>query len=710
MPRFRPLRNASLATRVALVALLVTLASLGVTAAVGLTRGTELANGIADDRLVSVAAARGASVELALTTIRRQIDAMAASPGAAAAITELDRAYRELVTRPIASTDVEELTEFYLADIVPRLERVRGSQVGASFLVPDASAAVYLQHAYTMPGDDGVDIEPALVLDPGDGSRYSEIHPSVHQTYGQIAIASGFDDLFLIGAEDNTIVYSLRKRIDFATSLDLGPHSGSALARVIDQVASEPGAGAVLTDFSAYVPAGERPTAFVASAVLGDDGRPVGFVAASLAIEIVDVLLSGAGTWNGFGTSGDAYLVGPDGTMRSTARPFQESPPEFLASAPEVGPGQLTDGQRRRMAETGTTALVQVVNRQLSIAATGGAVVRDGSNYRGVEARTAVRPIALEGVDWTIFAEVARDELRAPTRDYARQMLLAVALFVVGVTFLVVRWSDRLVAPIRDIATRLRAVRTSDDGTELVALHADPAVASSGPEEYEQLSNNVDEMLRGVRDRRAEVAARSAERAALLRRFLPAAIARRSEEGDGEVLDHVRNASVTVLTLDGLDMLVDHGDHHRTRDLLAEIVDEVDALATELGLERVKLTGATYYAVCGVSRPFLDHATRSVAFGLSARDLVDELSEGRLALHGGVASGPVSVGLTARTALLYDVWGETVFEAEQLARSAPPGTVMVGDTVRRQLPADFVITESTGASSVTGRLAGAGPA
>lgn len=688
MPRPRPLRNTSLATRVALVALVVTLVSLGVTALVGLQRGADLANGVTDDRLLSVAAARGESIELGVETVRRQIGALATGPRTAETVASLAAAYRELLATPMDAGDVEELTEFYLTDVVPRLEQVRGTKVGASFLVPDASAAVYLQRQYTMPSDDS-GIEPSLVLDPGDGSAYSALHPQVHQTYGQIAIASGFDDLFLISPDDHVVVYSLQKRIEFGTSLDIGPHSGSPLARLVEQLEADPTAGTLVTDFAAYVPAGDRPTMFVAAAIVDGD-QPAGYLAVSLPVPLVDGLLSGGGSWSGFGATGDVYLVGPDGTMRSTARAFQESASEFLASAPEEGPGQLTDAQRRRMAETGTTALVQETNRD--VVAVDETSVGNSTDYRGTDSRTAVRPLTVEGVEWTIVAEVDRHEFQAPIRDYARQLLFAVALFVVVVTFVAVRWSDHLVAPVRRIATRLRTVRTASEDPH-DGLEADRS-DRVGPEEYEQLSANVDEMLDRLRRRRAEIAARSDERATLLRRFLPAAVARRSEEGDGEVLDHVRNASVVVMTLDGLDPGL--GEDDRGRGLLADIVDEVDQLAAEAGLERVKVTGTSYYAVCGVSRPVLDHAPRSVGFALAARDAVDELSAGRLTARGAVASGPVSTGLAARTGLLYDVWGDAVVDAERLARSTAPGTVVVSDVVHDQLPRDFVVTGGAG--------------
>jgi class 3 adenylate cyclase len=695
--------NISLATRLSLVALVVTLLSLAVTAAVGLVRGSDLADDLADDRLVTVAASRGDLVQIYVTSVRRELAALSASPGTRTAIEELGDAYAELAGQSPSPEATDRLTQYYLADVVPDLERVRGPGVSPSFLVPDGAAGIYLQDAYVVPkaNEDGSSIGPVLVLDAGDGSTYSALHPEIHQTFGGIGLQSGFDDLLLIDARSDVVVYSVQKRTDFATSLDAGPQSGSSLARLIDQIRDDPDGGSRLADFAAYVPAGDEATAFVAAPVFGDDGRIVGYVAAALSIDPFDALVSGDGDWDGFGQAGEAYIVGGDGTMRTTSRAFATDSQVYLANTTDEGPAALTDEQRRRMSATGTTALVEEVDRRALATAEAGDGVGDTVSYRGIETRTAFRPLDIDDVDWVMFGEVPRDDLDGPIEDYARNMLLAVALFVVAVTFVAVRWSNRLMAPIRVIAARLRAVRSGD-----VPPAADQAVPASGPIEYEELSANVDQMLLRLRQRQDAVDARSAERTELLRQFLPAAVARRTEEGDGDVLDHVRNASVVVLTVDGVGDLVADRPESEVRTLLGEIIDETDALAADLGLERIKLTGATYYAVCGATRPYLDHAPRTVAFALAARDLVDEIGGGRLSVRGGVASGSFSVGLAARGGLVYDAWGDTVAAATRLAGRAPRGGVAASAAVAGQLPDEFVVAGDAddGVVVVTGRV------
>ena len=126
-----------------------------------------------------------------------------------------------------------------------------------------------------------------------------------------------------------------------------------------------------------------------------------------------------------------------------------------------------------------------------------------------------------------------------------------------------------------------------------------------------------------------------------------------------------------------------------------QLVDEVDGLAALHGLERIKLVGDMYFAGCGLSQPYLDHVPRSAAFALEARDAIRELSEGYL-IHpevgAGIDSGPVTVGLSGSSRLVYDAWGETTTAAHYLARLAKPGEILISETVKGLLPPDIAVS------------------
>ena len=131
--------------------------------------------------------------------------------------------------------------------------------------------------------------------------------------------------------------------------------------------------------------------------------------------------------------------------------------------------------------------------------------------------------------------------------------------------------------------------------------------------------------------------------------------------------------------------------------LLDRFVEETDALAKQRGLDRIRLTGDAYFATCGTVRPHIDHAARAVAFVLDVRDLVRDLDDDRvISMSAGVDSGPVTVGLTGGSGLVYDAWGSTVQSAADLAWQAASNTVLVSAAVRSQLPSRFVTEEDVG--------------
>lgn len=104
------------------------------------------------------------------------------------------------------------------------------------------------------------------------------------------------------------------------------------------------------------------------------------------------------------------------------------------------------------------------------------------------------------------------------------------------------------------------------------------------------------------------------------------------------------------------------------------------------------MVGDAYYAGCGLTQPYLDHVPRSVAFALDVRDAVRELNSTYgtpLRVAAGIQSGPVTVGLTGSTRLVYDLWGEGVSVAHFLARLAQPGEILASAEVRSLLPSDI---------------------
>ena len=270
-----------------------------------------------------------------------------------------------------------------------------------------------------------------------------------------------------------------------------------------------------------------------------------------------------------------------------------------------------------------TVLFQQIDYRQVDAAFAGGEGVQEVTNYLGRDVLSDAQLLDIEGLDWAVFVEAELSKVYAPIDEFTRNLLVAIAVFIVVVTFIAVRWADRLLEPLRLISVRLRAIRDRGEDAERTELPASSAA------EFVELADDIDTMLVTLHGRAAAGRRRADERRRLLRRLLPASVAERAEAGDRDVVEQVATATVAVVVIGGLGALVTAGSTDRARNLLDRFVEEADDLAAERGLDRVQLTGDAYVAACGVSRPHLDHASRAAAFVLDVREALRDLDPRR---------------------------------------------------------------------------------
>ncbi|MEA3503343.1 MAG: adenylate/guanylate cyclase domain-containing protein, partial [Actinomycetota bacterium] len=380
-----------------------------------------------------------------------------------------------------------------------------------------------------------------------------------------------------------------------------------------------------------------------------------------------------------FGETGEVYLVGPDARMRSDARAFVEEPALYLAQVDELG--AASSEEQHQMAALGTTVLFQDVDgKAVRAALQGQQGLISSTNYLGEDVYTAYQPLDSEAFSWIILAEQHRSEVDSKVNDYVQDNLALVTVLIVVLTFFAVAWAGLFVRPLRRISAALEQIREGSHST---------LIPSGGAKEFRVLSGHLNTMVESLSGRDQAVSDALERKIAILRTLLPAAVADAVIDGDSRLVETIPQASVVVFIVDGLAEMFRTRDANACRALMNSIVDAADGLADAGGLERIKVMGDTYYAVCGTETPYLDHAPRAARFATRVRHEVRRLAdEGSLDLDVtvGIQSGPITVGLIGESRLVYDLWGDTVDQAYALARAGGRGEILVTDSVRDRLP------------------------
>jgi adenylate cyclase len=191
----------------------------------------------------------------------------------------------------------------------------------------------------------------------------------------------------------------------------------------------------------------------------------------------------------------------------------------------------------------------------------------------------------------------------------------------------------------------------------------------------------------------------------LLLTILPRQVIGRLNQGEAMIADRFEGVSVLFADLVGFT-------EHSARvtpaamvEYLNRLFSEFDALARELGVEKIKTIGDAYMAVAGVPDPNPDPfaAIANMALGM-----IDRLSRVNghfgwsLQIRIGIHSGPVVAGIIGTHRFVYDVWGDTVNVASRLEAYSLPNRIHVSQDTAQHLVGLFAL-EPRGSIDVKGK-------
>ena len=239
----------------------------------------------------------------------------------------------------------------------------------------------------------------------GDLTDYSIVHRRYHSALRDLRDSKGFADVFLVDVAGN-VLYSVAKEPDFTTNLLTGAGAQSPLGKVVAAALTSKTAAPLTSDFASHAPSGGAPAAFIAAPVKSPEGQLLGVIAFQVSKARIEAILRRV---QGLGVTGQLYLVGADGLLRSDLRLSPE--PALLV--------RRAEGEASALAFGGKSGVIEAQGM-------------DGAPAHLAFAKVDFLTSVVEQTIEQTKAEVAEHEAAAATLEAVKAEASAVQLAAVG--------------------------------------------------------------------------------------------------------------------------------------------------------------------------------------------------------------------------------------------------------------------------------------
>ncbi|OBB15173.1 cyclase, partial [Mycobacteriaceae bacterium 1482268.1] len=584
-----------------------------VVGAIGFHSGRTSLRASVFDRLTEIRASQSRQLEAKFTDLERVLISYTRGTTLTDAVAAYSAAFSQLNSAPISPAQWQSIVDYYNNDFRKTEKYQTGEDVDVDALLPASNAQRYLQAYYTASSRDS---EKAIALDDArDGSAWSAANARFNDFFRTIVLRFQFEDALLLDTVGN-VVYTAYKGVDLGTNILSGPYRGSSLRSAYEKAL---GANTVdyvgITDFGDYQPADE-PTAWMLAPV-GRPGSADGVLALQFPISSINRLMTVDKQWEaaGMGETGETFLVGPDGLMRSDSRLFLENPNAFKSAVINAGtPPEVAEESIRQHGTTLVQPVESEATRRAQRGQTGTIIENDYLDRRTLQ---AYAPVDLDGLNWSIIAEIDTSEAFAPVTTFTRTLVASTAVIIFVVSLAAMLLARLFVRPIRRLEAGAQQISSGD-------YHVMVPVESR--DEFGDLTVAFNDMSRNLAIKEELLAEQRRENDRLLLSLMPEPVVQRYREGEETIAQDHQNVTVIFADIMGLDQL---GEEISSDELLAivnKMTRQFDAAAEDLGVEQVRTLHNGYLASCGLSVPRLDNVRRTVDFAVKMQRIVERFN------------------------------------------------------------------------------------
>ncbi|KAA9107813.1 adenylate/guanylate cyclase domain-containing protein [Microbacterium rhizomatis] len=680
-PRRRQRAGLSIYSILLIMLLSVSVLSSIVVGIIGYANGTQSLRTIAYERLVEIRENRAREVTQLFATIENAVKLGAMNQTSTEAVKAFSEGFAALESQQLDAAASADLASYYDDTFAAELSAATGKPVDGSTFTPRDAAERYLQYHYVIPYTSFA--QAMENEDAGDGSAWSVAHAKYHDYFKAMTQLQGFEDVLMLDTSGN-VVYTAYKGVDLGTNLLDGPYRLSNLADAYRQTMSRNIAGdVVLADFAPYSPSIGSPAGWAVTPIT-TDGQIVGALAIELPIDRINDVMTVAGDWagNGLGQTGETYLVGRDGLMRSISRELKADPEQYAQDAVAAG---LSPESAQLSIRNGDSLLQQsVTSDAVSRALAGESGTLLETDYLGRESLTAYAPLAVDNLPWVIIAQETSTEALVPVDDFTRNLILSTAAMIIFVCLLSLVLAQVFVRPLRRLKTAARRIAAGEEGIQVDAGSSD---------ELADVATAFNDMSRSLEVKSALIEEHEKANERLILSFMPEGMADRYKHGDDAITQDNEDVTVIFADIVGFESLALTLTSEESVARLNDLIRTFDEAAERHGVERVRTTRQSYLASCGLGTPRVDNARRAVEFAMELSTILERYSAQQgveLGLRAGLDSGKVTSGLIGRARVVYDMWGDAVSLAFRVqGDSSEPGiylTQRVADRIPDTIP------------------------
>ncbi|NER80305.1 MAG: hypothetical protein F6K42_12140, partial [Leptolyngbya sp. SIO1D8] len=295
--------------------------------------------------------------------------------------------------------------------------------------------------------------------------------------------------------------------------------------------------------------------------------------------------------------------------------------------------------------------------------------------YYNTDVLSSYAPLNIQGVNWGIVSEMALSEAYAPINNLQDYLLVSVVILILLVSLFATIVAERFTRPIDLMVQYSRDAESSDLINQL---------DTTAQNEFSELAQMFNRVVQQIRQKTTVIEQKEQEKEKLLLNILPRPVAERWRQGKTHVVDQAQQVTVLVIQIAGLENASNQLGYQTVADGLDELVTLLDEKGEPMDVERFNCFGDRYVAACGLTKPRLDHTKQALDFAQNALTLIKEVNQKydlSLSLQIGIHTGAVTAALIGQRKFQYDLWGEPINIANQLAQKTEANTIRVTQSV-----------------------------